>query len=117
MKNILIIDDEPKIREIYNKLLTEHGFKVFDAFNVRIAHKILMEEKIDLVLLDIKMPIVDGVSIFSLLKNSYENVKVIVTSVYSLEEQKKHIEGASDYFDKSQSIDKLLKKIATVLND
>jgi len=116
MKKILIVDDEPKIREIYSKLLHEEGYTVFDAYNVRGAHKILNEEIIDLVLLDINMPIVDGTSVYSLIKTAFENVKVIVTSVYSLDEQKKMIDSADDYYDKSRSIAELLSKITQVFS-
>lgn len=115
MKTILIIDDEPRIRDIYSRLLAEKGFKVLDAFNVRTAHKILNEEKISLVLLDINMPVVDGTSVYTLLKTQYPDIRIIVTSVYSLDEQKKQIEEADDYFDKSDSISNLLQKIDRVL--
>lgn len=43
--------------------------------------------------------------------------KIIVTSVYSLEEQKQIIEGASDYYDKSQGIDILLARIKEALKE
>jgi DNA-binding response OmpR family regulator len=115
MKQILVIDDEPRIRSVYRQVLTERGFTVFEAFNVRVAHEVFLKESIDLVLLDIKMPIVDGVSIYDYLRTSYQQTRVIVASVYPVEEQKKLIEDASDYYDKSQGIDVLLSKIDRVL--
>ena len=66
------------------------------------------------------MPEADG----NLVNISYEAVKlfrekckVIVTSVYSLREQKQIVSEASDYYDKSQGIDILLAKVREVLKD
>ena len=120
MKRILIVDDVKRIRGIYNRLLTAEGFEVIEASSAGEAQEILKRERIDLILLDIKMPEADG----SIVNISYEAVKlfrkkckVIVTSVYSLGEQKQIITEASDYYDKSQGIDILLAKVREVLKD
>jgi len=117
MKKILIVDDEKKIRKIYNGLLTGEGFEVIERSNAMEASETLVREKVDLVLLDIKMPEVDGSILYEVMQLFHKRVKVIVTSVYPLDEQKHLIAGASDYYDKSQGIDMLISKINKVLEN
>lgn len=115
MAKILICDDDKKILDIYSRLLTPEGFDVVECTNADHANEILKGGDIDLVLLDIKMPDVDGSEFHEVIQLFYERVKVIVTSVFSLDEQKKLIQDAFDYYDKSQGIDVLLEKIKNAL--
>lgn len=117
MKKILVIDDEEKVRRIYSRLLTIEGFEVIEAQDADCANNILKKDDIDLVLLDIKMPIVDGSMLYEIMQLFHKKVKVIVASVYPLDEQKRIIRGATDYYDKSEGIDLLLTKVKRVLKD
>lgn len=117
MKKILVIDDEEKVRRIYSRLLTIEGFEVIEAQDADCANEILKKDDIDLVLLDIKMPIVDGSILYEIMQLFHKKVKVIVASVYPLDEQKRIIRGATDYYDKSEGIDLLLTKVKRVLKD
>lgn len=117
MKKILVIDDEEKVRRIYSRLLTIEGFEVIEAQDADCANEILKKDDIDLVLLDIKMPIVDGSILYEIMQLFHKKVKVIVASVYPLDEQKRIIKGATDYYDKSEGIDLLLTKVKRVLRD
>ena len=115
MKKILIVDDEKKIRKIYSGLLIGEGFEVIERSNAMEASEALVREKVDLVLLDIKMPEVDGNILYEVMQLFHKSVKIIVTSVYPLDEQKRLIAGTADYYDKSQGIDILISKINKVL--
>lgn len=115
MKRILIIDDEPKIRRLYSSLLSGEGFSVFEARNADEATGVLMAMQVDLVLLDIKMPETDGCEMQETIKEYDERLKVIVASVYTLDEQRQKIPGADDYFDKAQGTEVLLTKVKKVL--
>lgn len=117
MKKILIIDDEERMRRIYARLLTLEGFKVIESPNAMDANELLKRESVDLVLLDIRMPEVDGGILHEVIQLFHKKSKVIVASVYPVDEQKRIIEGAADYYDKSQKIDTLLSKIKQVLDD
>lgn len=110
-KRILILDDERRIREILRKLLTHEGYEVIEASTAVKAHEIMKMEDMDLILLDIKMPEVGGSVIYDVMGQFHSNVKVIVSSVYPLDVQKRVIQGAYDYYDKSQGINVLLEKI------
>jgi len=111
MQTILIVDDEERIRNAYGRLFIRNGFEVILAANAMAAKEMLVTEKIDLVLLDINMAPVDGSTLFETMRAFHKNVKVIVSSVYSIEDQKQLIESAADYFDKSDSVEILLKKV------
>lgn len=117
MERILVVDDKKEIRRIYTTLLASEGFKVIAAASAHEANEVLKNEKIDLVLLDIKMPRVGGRTLYEVIQLFHKTCKVIVTSVYPLDEQKRVISGANDYYDKSQGTDILLGKIKEALGD
>ncbi len=117
MKRILIIDDEEKVLAAYKRLLEEEGFAVFTARSATEGTRMLIrEEEMDLVLLDINMFEVDGGVMKEVIDEYDPQLKVVVSSVRPLEEQKEIIPEAADYFDKSQGTDLLLKKVKKVLD-
>jgi len=116
MKRILIIDDERRIGQSYTVLLTEEGFEVKHASSAQEATNFLIREHFDLVLLDIKMPGVDGKVMYEVIREFDRHMKVIVSSVYPIEEQVQSILGASAYHNKSQGVDILVDKIKEVLS-
>ncbi|MBU1147379.1 MAG: response regulator [Candidatus Omnitrophica bacterium] len=117
MKKILIVDDEEKIRKIYKDLLIDKGYYVIEAANANIANEELLREEIDLVLLDIKMPKIDGGVMYDVIRMFHRKCKVIVTSVYPLDEQMKIIPEAEGYHDKSEGTEVLLAKVKILLED
>ena len=117
MKKILIVDDDEKIQKIYDRLLTAEGFNVNRALNAEEGCNILKNSPVDLVLLDIKLPEIGGNVVYEAVKKLNRKIKVIVSSVCPLDEQKQLIPEASDYYDKSQGIDLLLHKIESALKE
>lgn len=119
MQKILVVDDEEKMRGIYKKLLGFENYEVMEAKDAVEAMKLLGGrggERIDLVLLDIQMPLVNGATLYEVIRKRYgQSVKIVVSSVYPLEEQQRRITQADDYFDKSQGTQVLLSKVRTVL--
>jgi DNA-binding NtrC family response regulator len=116
MKRILIIDDEPRISELYTVLLWEEGYEAKYALNAREATNLLIRENFDLVLLDISMAKVDGKIMYEVIREYDRNMKVIVSSVYPIEDQVQIISGASAYHNKSQGVDILITKIKEILD-
>lgn len=102
MKKILLIEDEKAIREMYARLLRSIGWRVVDVCDAREATNVLIRKELDLVLLDINIPQVDGRKIFDVIKEYDPNLKVMICSVYSIDQQKQMIPDAVDYYDKSQ---------------
>lgn len=118
MKRILIIDDEQRIGQSYTRLLSEEGFEVQHASNAQEATNFLIREHFDLVLIDINMPEVDGKVMYEVIREYDRNMKVIVSSVYPIEDQIQSILGASAYHNKSQGgVDMLVTKIKEVLGN
>ncbi|MBI3990782.1 MAG: response regulator [Candidatus Omnitrophica bacterium] len=116
MKRILIIDDEKRIGQSYTQLLSEEGFEAEYASGAQEATNLLIREHFDLVLLDINMPGVNGKVMYEVIREYDRRMKVIVSSVYPIEEQVQSILGASAYHNKSQGVDILVAKIKEVLD-
>ncbi|HTL48970.1 MAG TPA: response regulator [Verrucomicrobiae bacterium] len=115
MKNILIIDDDPNIRRVYSDLLVSEGFGVSAAKSAEEATELLLREEADLVLLDINMPDINGIIMRDVLHVYNDKLKVIIASVYPVNQQQRWIARADDYFDKSQGAEVLLDKVRKVL--
>lgn len=116
MKRILIIDDEEKIRNVYKEVLTREGFEVLEAKSAsQGTFEMISTENIDLILLDINMPEVNGVMMREVIGEYEPHSRIIVSSVYPVDEQKQAIPNADDYFDKAHGIDVLIEKVKRVL--
>ncbi len=117
METILIVDDEKKIRNVFGKMLCRAGYNILKAGSAEEAHALLMRNKVDLVLLDINMPGVGGPAVYGMIEEFFHKTRVIVASVYPLDDQQHLISGAVDYYDKSDSIKVLIEKVQAALLD
>lgn len=82
-KKILLIDDNHLTREINSSLLEQSGYKTLAAGDGREGFKKLQEEKIDLIILDLIMPGLDGFEFLKLCKNNplTQHIPVVVLSM------------------------------------
>ena len=116
MNKALIVDDEAKVRNIYKKLLGLEGFQALEAANGEEAGLLLIQHTdIDLVLLDIRMPVVNGAVLFDLIKLHNPAAKVVVTSAYPMDDQRRVIAGADAYHDKAEGAQALLSRIRQLI--
>ncbi len=115
MNKILLIDDDPLIQYMYGRLLRSEGYHLEQAADAENATEIMISKKIDLVLLDIRMPQIDGKFMKEVLAICAPKTKVIVSSAYPIVQQKRDIPGAFAYFDKSEGTDRLLALIAQAM--
>lgn len=100
VKNILIADDEQEIRYFLTELLKKEGYLVFAATNGKEAVEITKNKPIDLAVLDIKMPEMDGITALKLIKKIDRNIEILIITGYGdLQNLRKLIvkEGAFDY--------------------
>lgn len=83
-KTILVIDDSKEFRTIYCDRLLSEGFVVIDAANGEEGYKILQEKHVDLVILDIAMPKVDGPELLALIRGNplLARIPVIILTVF-----------------------------------
>lgn len=118
MAKILVVDDENKIRNLYKKLLISERYEVVEAQDSQSATRLMLNQPdITLVLLDINMPDIDGTVLYQLIRRLDQHTKVIVTSAYPLQDQRRLIFRADDYYDKSQGTEVLLEKVKGVLQE
>ncbi len=116
--SILIVDDEPSIRQSLSGLLSDEGFEVTTAANGYEALKIIDTESPDLVLLDIWMPGIDGIETLKEIKKDNPHIQVIIISGHgTIETAVKATKlGAFDLIEKPLSIDKVIVAINNALN-
>ncbi|MBW2062560.1 MAG: response regulator [Deltaproteobacteria bacterium] len=81
---ILVVDDEEKIREGCHRILTNRGYDVFTAENGQAALDLLTEEEIDIILLDLKMPGMDGEEVLELTHAKYPAIPVIIITGHGI---------------------------------
>ncbi len=116
--NILIVDDEPKIRKGLRHVVDwwEHGIKIVgSAANGSEALEIIKnpDNKVDIVITDIEMPIMDGIQLSKEIKNSFPGIKIIILSGYDNFEYAKNAMkyGVTDYLLKPVDEDELLNTV------
>jgi DNA-binding NtrC family response regulator len=112
-KSVLIVDDERVLRESMASLLEDEGYEALQAENGRVAHEILLDRAIDVVLSDIRMPEMDGMDLLSHLRQLAPQTPVIMMTAYgTVENAVSAIQtGAWDYLLKPVQFDDLLLKI------
>ncbi len=105
MQNILLVEDDPFLIDIYTTKLEESGFSVEVANDGEVALRKARENKPDLVILDIVLPQIDGWEILKRIKSEpeFKNLKVIILSnLGQKEEVEKGIKlGAAKYLIKA----------------
>ena len=80
MTTILLIDDEESIRRIFQVALEEAGYRVLTAEHGKHGLRLLEQEKVDLIVVDIFMPEMDGLELIPLLRKTRPAIKLIAIS-------------------------------------
>ena len=117
-KNILIADDEEDIRKLLVRVLKSEGYRFFLAENGKEAVDIAKNNPIDLALLDIKMPLLDGQETLKRIKKIDQTIEVIMLTGYgNLESLKEMIveHGAYDYLSKPMDMENIKHCIKNAL--
>lgn len=88
-KPILIVEDDPELSEVYHTLLVQAGYNVSVAHNGKDALKQTSEVQPALILLDLRMPVMDGVEFLQKykLKDKHPDVRVVVFSNYDMQDE------------------------------
>ncbi len=110
---VLIVDDEQDFVEMFSMRLQEAGEKIFTAFSGQEGLDKLAQERIDVVILDIKMPGMDGIETLKEIKKKYPLVEVILLTGHGTAETA--VEGmkvgAFDYLMKPADFDDITAKL------
>ena len=114
---ILIVDDEPDVREVLEEYFAAHGYAVMGAESAAAARTIAAEHSIDLALVDIHMPGEDGLSLARHLRERYASIAIVMlTSAGTVVDRIVGLEmGADDYVPKPFDPRELEARVKSVL--
>ncbi|EWH06077.1 chemotaxis protein CheY [Pseudoalteromonas lipolytica SCSIO 04301] len=87
MLNILVVDDLALNRRMLTVMLEQQGYRVYNAENGLMALKLLAEHSIDIVLLDVIMPVMDGFETAAIIKERFSQVYLPIIFITSLEDE------------------------------
>ena len=116
-KKILIIDDMPEMVSVVVEFLQNEHYIVLTSTNGKEGVVINEQKDPDLIILDLRMPIMDGIATLKEIRKTDSRVKVIILSGYIDEKIKKDFEGlhVNDYLDKPFDGHQLFYAITNVL--
>lgn len=115
MNKILIVDDEEAIQLLYSEELTEEGYDVVTSGQVTRLMELITQKRPDLIVLDIKLGKYDGLDLLQDIRNTWNNLPIILCTAYpSFKYDLKSI--AADYYVvKSSDLRELKLKIKMAL--
>ena len=117
MFHILVVDDDKNTRRLLQAVLESEGYQVFTAENGEFALEVMDKQHIDLVVLDIMMPKMDGYEFTSTLRECNNNLPILMVSAKQLPSDKKHgfLVGTDDYMTKPIDEEEMLWRIKALL--
>lgn len=113
---ILVVDDEMVIRQLIERHFTSKGHEVYSAADGKEAMDIVLRKKPDIMILDIKMPNMDGVEVLQALRKAHKEMLVMILTAYDDLSQQTFSLGACDYITKPFDLDYLEARVMTNLS-
>jgi len=116
---ILVVDDEPALRNLTGEFLRRKGYEIHQAENGIEALKILETEKIDLLFSDVIMPKMDGYELAAIVEDKYPNVKIQLASGFAKETSPENLSKHlwNNMIDKPFNSNLLCEKIRNLLDE
>lgn len=113
---VLIADDEKNMRATLASILTREGYQTSTAATGEEAVELCVKEGFDIILMDVRMPGIDGVEAFRLIRKHREGVRVIMMSAYTVDEMKDAAleEGAIAFLSKPLDVEQVIRLIGEV---
>jgi len=109
---ILVVDDDHDFREALFEVLTEAGYPVQQAENGELALQRVADEAPGIVLLDLKMPVLDGWGVMERMRGDARSsaIPILILSAYGFEWEAELL-GAQGYIPKSVGMDEILERV------
>lgn len=117
MFNILVVEDDVKLRNLFCAVLEKNGFRPVPAGNGEEALDALDDAYIDLVISDIMMPEMDGYELTQTLRESNENLPILMVTAKEqfMDKQKGFLVGTDDYMVKPVDINEMILRVKALL--
>ena len=119
MNKILLVDDELMNRVVASKILKKEGYEVIEATNGQEAIELLQSTKVNLVLMDLMMPVMDGFEAIKIIKSDEDMKKIpiiVISALSDLDMVHKGLEsGANEYLTKPFNIIEFRLRIANLI--
>ena len=118
-RKILVVDDNKETCDILTKTFAEEGYQMFSALSGRLALDTVKKKKPELVLLDIKMPKMDGIEVLKRIKKIDKDLVVVMITGYgALDTAKEAMTlGAYDYITKPFDLDFIKAVVRDALSE
>jgi len=117
MKTILIAEDEEVLREVFKDELVEEGYNVLEARDAKGTLDCLKKEKVDLLILDIKLPDMSGLKLLEQIRKHHPTLPIVVCTAYDTFKTDYEIWAGhiADYIVKPVDLEVLKEKIGRII--
>ena len=117
MFDVLVVEDDVNMNQIYCSVLNENHFNSFSAFDGREALDLMEERTFDLVISDIMMPGIDGYELTKQLRDYYPELPILMISAKEHYEDKRHgfLAGIDDYMVKPVDLNEMILRVCALL--
>lgn len=116
MEKIMCVDDDLSLLHLYQEELTEEGYEVILARDGKEAMLKFEKENPDLVVMDIRMPVMDGIETLTAMLGKKRQIPVILNTAYPQYRENFMTWGAEAYIIKSSDLTELKQKIREILD-
>jgi len=112
MKQLLVTDDDAHNRSLLNHYMTRQGFRVLEARDGEEAMAALKKHSVDLAIVDVMMPKIDGLTLCEYIRDSYDIPIILLTARDQLSDKTQgYLSGTDDYVTKPYELPELLFRI------
>jgi two-component system OmpR family response regulator len=117
MFNILVVEDDHKLRQLFCTVLTRNGYHAFSAVDGEDALTILDKEFVDLIISDIMMPHMDGYELTRTLRESNLNLPILMVTAREsfADKQRGFLVGIDDYMVKPIDVNEMILRVGALL--
>lgn len=116
--SVLIVDDDIEVLKVLKKILESNGWQIYTSPTGTSALALLEQQKINIILLDIKLPDQSGLDVLKIIKEKYPSIPVIMITGFGYDDQLVNESlklGAAGYFSKSTPIKELMETIENTI--